>query len=194
MQTTRETWVAEEPETAIRKIKTTFSKLGELKAVVPGQHIDGIVAFGVTPVTVRVSWRAEEAEVPSEKMGRMPMGAATTRPPIPMVGTTLTLQAESADASGKAAQSAIDRFEDAYNHFGSPDYKPDRLGVLPFTIFGIAVALLLLGFAVCQIPAVRKRLPVMPANYLKDQQQKKADALAEKQRREEAGETVEAGK
>lgn len=171
MQTIREIWVADEPETVIRKIKATFDKLGELKVVIPGQHIDGIIAFGVTPVTVRARWRAEEAETPAQKLGQMPGGAATTRTPLPLIGTTLTLEGESSDASGKAAQSALERFEDAYNHFGQTNYKPDRLGVLPFTIFGIAVALLLLGFAVCQIPAVRKHLPSMATNSVNNVQQ-----------------------
>lgn len=184
MKVTRDIFVSDEPEEAIRKTKLTLKRVGELKAVVPGQHIDGVIQFGVSAVTVQVRWRAEE-------LGPAPDKGAGGVQAMRMVGTTLTLEGESEDATGRAVENAVERFEDAYRHFDQPDYKPDRLGVMPLTIIGIVVAVVLLGVALWRVPAFRKRLPSMPAAYLKTDQQKKAEAAAEKEKKEMAGETEE---
>jgi hypothetical protein len=54
-----EFWVTDDTEEAVRKTKITMKRVGELTRVIPGEHIEGTVAFGVQPVRVHITWRTE---------------------------------------------------------------------------------------------------------------------------------------
>ncbi len=139
-----EFWVSEGAEDAVRKTKLTLKKLGELTAVVPGQHVVGTVAFGIQNVTLKIAWRPEEIET---KVDRMVTGHATTE--TKTLGTLLcveaTIEGRGATGNDAALRNAMERFEDAYMHYDRTDYQPDRLGFLPITIIGVVIALILLG-------------------------------------------------
>lgn len=158
---TREFWVSDEPDQALRKMKLTLNRVGQLLAVIPGKHIDGTVRFGVQSVNVKITWVEEEATTQLDKAIRGGNAPVRGTP-----GTRWILEATSDDKSGQAQRSAMERLEDAYLHFDAPDYTPDRLGVLPYTIIGILVAIILFSLWLFTKPAVQKRLPNMPAAYL----------------------------
>jgi hypothetical protein len=180
---TREFWVSDEPDEAVRKAKITLNKLGALKNVVPHESISGEVSFGVQHIPLKITWRPEEVQPGLDKA----MGvstAATKTATTKLVGTLLMLEAMVPDGGSKAAsQSVIERFEDAYLHFDRPDYKPDRAGVLPLTIIGITIAVGLLLFLLWRTPAVKKLLPKPPPSSKekkdgdKDTQSSQADTL-----------------
>jgi hypothetical protein len=150
---TREFWVSDEPEEAIRKAKITLNKLGELQSVSPGISIGGIVSFGMQHVDVKIMWRPEEVETKLDQA----IGSAThNHAPRKVVGTMLMMEAgiEDSNSAKAATLSALERFEDAYLHFDRPDFQPDRLGILRISL---AVGLLL--FLLWRTPAVRRLLP-----------------------------------
>ncbi|MDX1931220.1 MAG: hypothetical protein SFU56_01305 [Capsulimonadales bacterium] len=154
---THEFWVSDPVEEALRKMKLTLNRVGQLVAVVPGQYIEGTVRFGVQNVGIRVIWIEEEAAT------RMDEQLRGGRENIPrMLGTRWIVEANAEDKSGQAQRSAMERLEDAYLHFDAPDYKPDRLGILPYTIIGIVVAVLLFCLWLLRNPAVQKKLPNAP--------------------------------
>jgi len=156
---TREFWVSDEPEEAVRKAKITLNKLGELQSVSPGVSIGGAVAFGIQHVDIRIQWRPEAVET---KLDQAVGTAATHRAaPRQVLGTMLLVEARLEDrGNAKAAmQSVLERFEDAYHHFDRPDYQPDRSGGLPLAILGISLAVGLLLFLLWQTPAVRRLMP-----------------------------------
>ncbi len=147
--TTREFWVSDSLEDAIRKTKLTLKKLGDLTAVVPGQHVVGTVAFGIQHVSLKIMWRPEEVET---KVDRMVTGHATTA--TKTLGTLLVAEA-SMEGRGKsgnetALRNALERFEDAYMHHDRSDYQPDRSGILPFTIVGVVLVLILLSVLIAK--------------------------------------------
>ena len=164
MKEVREIWVSDEPQEAIGKIRRTLAGLGELTLVEPGVALNGVVAFGVQSATLRVTWRAEDADGGEKVPGRYKEGGTgvTTRPTVKLPGTILTVEADT-EFSAAAASSAVERFEEAYLHYGNPDYRPDRLGVLPLTIIGVFIVIALLGVFLWRIPAVRRHLPNVPA-------------------------------
>lgn len=157
--TTREFWVSDGVEDAVRKAKLTLKKLGNLTAVVPGQHVVGEVAFGVQHVVIKIAWRPEEIET---KMDRMVTGHATTA--TKTLGTMLIMEAtiEGRGTTGNEAalRSAFERFEEAYLHFDRSDYQPDRLGVLPVTIIGVLIVIALLGVLLAKKTNLFKATPV----------------------------------
>ncbi len=142
--TKREFWVSDNVEDAVRKTKLTLKKLGKLDAVVPGQHVVGTVAFGVQSVAVQIAWRPEEVETKTNLLD-----TAQTKAAAKNIGTLLVMEAslpEKAVRGGEAAmQNAFERFEDAYLHFDRDDYTPDRIGLLPITVIGILVLMVLAG-------------------------------------------------
>jgi hypothetical protein len=197
MKQTYEFWVADTPEDAIRKVRATLQRVGDLTAVVPGQYFTGtIMALGSRLVNVRVSWRAEADPTLSPKLA-VKEEAGPWQPPVPSVappGTSIVIEGEAEDDdSGRAAKNAFERFEDAYRHFHNPDYKPDRVGMLPYTIIGLVVIAVLMLVFFLRSPLYQKMFPKMPAHFLKDEKEKQAEAAAEKQRKEEMGETEGAG-
>ena len=157
--TTREFWVSDNVEDAVRKTKLTLKNLGELTAVVPGQHVVGTVAFGVQHVTLKIAWRPEEVET---KVDRMVSGHAMT--PARSIGTLLLIEAsiEGRGTTGNdaALKNAAERFEDAYLHFDRTDYKPDRMGLLPVTVIGILVLLVLVGVLISRRTNLFKATPM----------------------------------
>jgi hypothetical protein len=158
---TREFWVSDPLEEALRKMKLTLNRVGQLSAVVPGENIEGNIRFGVQHVSVKIMWVEEDAET------RMDAMLHSTKTAVPqMKGTRWLLEATSEDKSGQAQRSALERLEDAYLHFDSPDYAADRLGVLPYTIIGILVVVLLLCLWILRNPLVQKKLPNVPAAYV----------------------------
>lgn len=159
---TREFWVSDPLEEALRKMKLTLNRVGQLNAVVPGQYIEGAVRFGVQNVSIRVMWIEEEA---ATKLDEQLRGGRANVPK--MMGTRWILEASSEDKTGQAQQSAMERLEDAYLHFDAPDYKPDRLGILPYTIIGIVVAVLLFALWLLRNPAVQKNLPNLTNAHIK---------------------------
>jgi hypothetical protein len=173
MSQVREFWVSDEPEEAVRKLKVTLNRVGQTTRVSPGQYVEGTIAFGVKPVKVLISWRAEDAVTKLDEVARG--GAATAR----LVGTMLMVEATAEDHSEIAERSAIERLEDAYLHFDRPDYKADRLGLLPFTIIGIMVAVILLGVLLWRSPAVRKRLPALNLYIFKTSAERQQEATQE---------------
>ena len=154
----REILVSDELPEALRRARRTLETIGTLAHIEPGVSMEGQVAFGVQHADLHITWRREE-------MGDSFDGGATatTRKPLALLGTILTVEATS-PASPSAAQSAIDRFEEAYYHYADPNYRPDRLGVLPLSIIGGLVILILLGVFLWRLPAVRRYLPTPPVN------------------------------
>ncbi|MBC8142508.1 MAG: hypothetical protein H7Y38_13840 [Armatimonadetes bacterium] len=143
-KTTREFWVSDNVEDAVRKTKLTLKKLGELTAVVPGQHVVGNVAFGVQQVALQIAWRPEEVETKTNLLD-----TAQTKATAKNIGTLLLMEA-SVNGRGEtgndaAMHNAFERFEDAYLHFDRADYTPDRVGLLPVTVIGILVLMILAG-------------------------------------------------
>jgi hypothetical protein len=184
MSQLREFWVSDEPEEAVRKLKVTLNRVGQTTRVSPGQYVEGTIAFGVKPVKVLISWREEDAVTKLDEVARS--RAATAR----LVGTMLMVEATAEDHSEIAERSAIERLEDAYLHFDRPDYKADRIGLLPFTIIGIMVIVVLLGILLWRSPTVRKHLPSLPQpNYLKSPDERQQEAAQEQKQKEELGET-----
>ena len=141
--TTREFWVSDNVEDAVRKTKITLKKLGDLTAVVPGQHVVGNVAFGVRNVSLKIAWRPEMVEA------NVRIVSPGDPPPIRSFGTLLLIQGELVGhgmaGNDAALRNAFERFEDAYLHFDRADYQPDRLGLLPATVIGILVLLVLVA-------------------------------------------------
>ncbi len=156
---THEFWVSDNTEDAVRKTKLTLKKLGDLTAVVPGQHVVGTVAFGVQSVSLKISWRPEEVET---KMDRMISGNAVNV--TKSLGTLLVVEAnvEGRGATGNDASlsNATERFEDAYMHFDRADYQPDRVGFLPITVVGILLVVALLGVLLAKKTNLFKPVPV----------------------------------
>ncbi|MBC7808227.1 MAG: hypothetical protein H7145_19010 [Akkermansiaceae bacterium] len=156
---THEFWVSDDIEDAVRKTKLTLKKLGDLTAVVPGQHVVGTVAFGVQSVSLKVAWRPEEIET---KMDRMVSGHAVNK--AKTLGTLLVVEAsiEGRGTTGNDAslRNATERFEDAYMHFDRADYQPDRLGFLPITVVGIILVVALLGVLLAKKTDLFKPTPV----------------------------------
>lgn len=154
----REFWVSDAEEDAVRKAKLTLKKLGELTAVVPGQHVVGTVAFGVQNVTLKIAWRPEEVET---KVDRMVTGHRDT--PTKTLGTLLmmegTVEGRGTTGNDAALTSAFERFEEAYLHFDRSDYKPDRAGILPITLIGIFLAVALLGVLIAKKTNLFKPTP-----------------------------------
>jgi hypothetical protein len=193
---THEFWVADTQDDAIRKVRATLARVGDLKEVVPGKHLTGtVMALGSRLVNVRVSWRADADPT---AVGKATEGQAdgpweVPKPTISAPGTTLILTLQTDDESGRAAKNVVERFEDAYRHFHNPDHKPDRVGMLPITIIGIVLVLVLLLVFFLRSPLYQKFFPKMPAHYLADEKQKQEEAAKEKQRKEEMGETDAAG-
>lgn len=159
-QATREFWVSDNMEDAVRKTKLTLKKLGDLTAVVPGQHVVGTVAFGVQHVSLKIAWRPEEV---ATKMDRM-VGTGTNAVPVKTLGTMLVMEASidtrTSSASDAAIRSAFERFEEAYLHFDRSDYKPDRIGLLPMTILGIFVFLILVGVLLAKKTTLFQATPI----------------------------------
>lgn len=156
---THEFWVSDCSEDAVRKTKLTLKKLGDLTAVVPGQHVVGTVAFGVQHVSLKVSWRPEEVETKMDRLvSRHANSGAKT------LGTLLVVEA-AADGRGNtgndaALRNATERFEDAYMHFDRADYQPDRLGFLPITVVGILLLVVLFGVLLAKQTNLFKPVPV----------------------------------
>lgn len=160
MSQSREIWASEEPADAALKARRTLEKLGELVHVEPGISLEGKIAFGVQSVTVKIMWRPEEAS--NGKTGGSG-GTATADPRTPgLLGTLLVLEAKGDTPA--AESSALERFEEAFFHYGDPAYKPDRLGVMPLTIIAIFIVLLLVGIMLWRNPAIRKHLPNIPGH------------------------------
>jgi hypothetical protein len=138
---THEFWVSEPVDEALRKVKITLKNLGDLKAVVPNQYVVGTAKFGVKDTTLKIAWRPEDQpDVEAAILGpKMATGPARVVP-----GTMLTLEVSAEEGGEAAIRSAIERFEDAYRHYDQPDFTPDRLGIMPITIIGIVVVLVLL--------------------------------------------------
>ena len=161
-----EFWVSDDQDDAVRKAKITLKRVGELTDVVPGSHVKGTIKFGLYSAELRISWRPESE---SPMGGQSPVVAASTAGARRALmnastGTTLILEAEgphSRDAGTRdtAAKSALERFEEAYHHFDDVDYKPDRLGLLPMTIFGVIIFAVLVGYALMRTPFVQHLLP-----------------------------------
>lgn len=149
-----EFWVSDDEEDALRKAKITLKRLGELTKVAPGQYVEGAIKFGIYNAALRITWRtASEEETAS--LGKVQRA---------MQGTTLILEADcpaARDAATRdtAANSAIERFEEAYHHFDNPDFKPDRLGLLPMTVIGVVVFLVLVGYLLLRTPFMQHLLP-----------------------------------
>ena len=156
---TREFWVSDNVEDAVRKTKLTLKKLGTLDAVVPGQHVVGSVAFGVQKIALQIAWRSEEVETKTNLLDTPQTKAAAKN-----IGTLLIMEAslpERAGNGGEAAmQNAFERFEDAYLHFDRVDYTPDRIGLLPVTIVGILLILVLAGVYLARKTDMLKPTPV----------------------------------
>jgi hypothetical protein len=153
---THEFWVSDPVDEAVRRAKITLKNLGALKAVVPNQHVVGTVAFGVQePAVVRISWRPEN----EPELDPALYGGKVSAPRRALPGTMLTLEVSHEEGGEAAVRSAIERFEEAYRHFDQPDYTPDRLGILPVTIIGFIVVLLLLAFLLARRTNVFKPEP-----------------------------------
>lgn len=201
MKQTHEFWVSDTPDEAIRKVRATLQRVGDLKAVVPGQYLTGtILALGSRTVTVRVSWKPEADPTLSPKLNTAedagPWQAGTPQTLAPQTlapGTSIVIETDSDDESGRAGKNAFERFEDAYRHFHNPDYKPDRVGMMPITIIGLVVVAVLMLVFFLRSPLYQKMFPKMPAQYLKDDKEKQAEAAAEQKRKEEMGETESSG-
>lgn|GEM_PF-2774916 len=169
MKETFEFWVTDETEEAIRKAKVTLRKVGELTRVVPGEHIEGEVQFGVKPVRVSITWREETAREQAQNavapaaVGASPAIVNSLNTNVANfggnMGTTLILELDAEDPTSSAHKSVRERFEDAYRHFDRPDYAPDRLGVLPLTILGIVAVIILLVGYILATPRLRAMLP-----------------------------------
>jgi hypothetical protein len=187
MSQIREFWVSDEPEEAVRKLKITLNRVGKTTRISPGQYVEGSIAFGVKPVKVLISWRPEEAVTKLDEVARS--GAAPAR----LVGTMLMVEATAEDHSEIAERSAIERLEDAYLHFDKPDYKPDRLGLLPITIIGIMVIVVLIGVLLWRNPAFQKGLPKLNPYFLKSSAEKQQDEAQEQKQKAELGETDSSG-
>lgn len=156
-KTTREFWVSDPCEDAVRKTKLTLKKLGDLTAVVPGQHVVGSVAFGVQKVALQIAWRPEVVETKAHAM------TVDLRSHTKNVGTLLVMEAslpEKIGSGGDAAmRNAFERFEDAYLHFDRDDYTPDRMGLLPVTIVGVLLILVLVGVLLARRTDMLKPVP-----------------------------------
>jgi hypothetical protein len=193
---THEFWVSDTPDEAIRKVRATLQRVGDLKSVVPGQYLTGtILALGSRTVNVRVSWKPEADPTMSPKLNAAD-NAGPWQGPAPQVvapGTSIVMETDSDDESGRAGKNAFERFEDAYRHFHNPDYKPDRVGMLPVTIIGLVVVAALMLVFFLRSPLYQKMFPKMPAQYLKDAKEKQAEAAEEQKRKEEMGETESSG-
>ena len=163
MKTVHEFFVSDEPDEAIRKIKITLNRVGELTRVEAGQLIRGKIAFGVRPVSLEITFKSEDA---TTKMDQAMGGRAAT---IPQIGTHIFIEATADDNTRAAQKNAVERFEDAYRHFDRTDYKADRLGIMPITILGILIAVILLGVLLWRIPSFRRNLPQIIPAALKDQ-------------------------
>ena len=163
VQTVHDFFVSDEPDEAIRKIKVTLNRVGELTRVEAGQLVEGKIAFGVRPVTLRITFTPEDAKTKLDEAMRG--GVATMH----QVGTRIYVEASAEDNTKMAQKNAIERFEDAYMHFDRADYTPDRLGIMPITILGILIAVILLGVLLWRIPAFRRNLPQIIPAALKDQ-------------------------
>jgi len=156
-----EFWVSDDAEDAVRKTKIVLRRLGELTKVEPGLYVEGAIKFGMYNAALRITWRSEaEAAL----MAKAPGAGATSVAPGAMLGTVLVLEADclgARDAATRetAAKSSIERFEEAYHHFDDPDFKPDRLGLLPMTVIGVIVCLVLIGYAILHTPFMQKMLP-----------------------------------
>jgi hypothetical protein len=186
MKTVHDFFVSDEPDEAVRKIKVTLNKVGELNRVEPLQFIEGKIAFGVLPVQLHITWAVEDATTRLDKEIRG--GAAV----LPAIGTRIIVTATADDNTQAAQQNAIERFEDAYRHFDRDDYRPDRMGLMPITIIGILVTLILLAILLWRIPSFRKSLPQITPAVLKDKDQSKpADATDNKDDKTDASSTSE---
>jgi hypothetical protein len=183
MSQIREFMVSDDLDEAVRKLKIILNRVGQTTRISPGQYVEGTIAFGVKPVKVLISWRPEEAVTKLDEVAR---GRAAN---AHLVGTMIVVEATAEDKSEVAERSAIERFEDAYLHFDRPDYKADRIGLLPFTIVGIMVIVVLLGILLWRIPAVRNHLPAVNPYYLKNDNEKQQEAAQEQKQKEELGET-----
>ncbi|MBC8103480.1 MAG: hypothetical protein H7Z41_12955 [Cytophagales bacterium] len=163
-----ELWVSDELPDAVRKVKITLKNLGELTEVVPGEAAVGVAKFGIYRTTLRIRWRSENVSLSGGKMpdetgavSQTAAGAST------FLGTVLLVTAEcpaAPDAATRstAEKSAIERFEEAYQHFDTPGYQPDRLGLLPMTVIGVIVFLVLVGYVVLRTPFMQRLLPNRP--------------------------------
>jgi len=173
--------MSNEPEEAVRKLKITLNRVGHTTRTSPAQYIEGTIAFGVKPVKVLISWRPEQAATKLDELVRG--GAATAR----LVGTMVMVEATAEDKSELAERSAIERLEDAYLHFDRPDYKADRIGLLPYTILGIMVAVILLGVLLWRTPAFRNHLPSLTPWFAKDASQRQQESAAEQKQQPDSG-------
>jgi len=153
---TREFWVSDGVDDAVRKAKLTLKKLGDLTAVVPGQHMVGSVRFGVQHVTLKIAWRSEEVETKLDKM----VSEGVAIKPTKALGTMLVMEGSVEGGNDLALRSAFERFEEAYLHFDRTDFQPDRWGVLPITMIGIVVMIILLGVLLGFKTNVFKATPV----------------------------------
>jgi hypothetical protein len=187
MSQIREFLVSDEPEEAVRKLKITLNRVGQTTRTSPGQYVEGTIAFGVKPVKVLISWRPEEAATKLDEVVRG--GAATAH----LVGTMVMVEATAEDKSELAERSAIERLEDAYLHFDRPDYKADRIGLLPYTILGIMVAVILLGVLLWRTPAFRNHLPSFTPWFAKTTTQRQQEQADEQKQHPDSGSNSNSG-
>jgi hypothetical protein len=190
MRQTHDFLVSDPKEEAIRKARTALQRVGELTEVVPGKHLSGtIIALGSKVVKVRISWREEVDALPP----LTPSGGAATLEKSNLSlahGTTLILETDIEDGFEAAEKNAVERFEDAYRNHHNPDYAADRVGFRPVTIIALVIAFVLTLVFFYRSPLYKRMFPSMPAQYLKDDKEKKEEAAQEQKQREEMGETT----
>jgi hypothetical protein len=171
----REFWVSDEPDEAVRKTKITLKRLGELTGIVPGSRVEGAVKFGIYRVNLGVTWRAESESAAAGKVADVPTAAGSPAAPPRgrstlggALGTTMQLEAScpgarDAPTRESASKSAMERFEEAYYHFDDPNFKPDKLGLVPMVVIGVII--LLAGFGLFRTSFVQGLLPKATTSF-----------------------------
>lgn len=101
MKQIHEFWVTDDTEEAVRKTKITMKRVGDLTRVIPGEHIEGTVAFGVQPVKLSISWRTETQREAREAAEQRKAGEAK---PVPAGATAA--KSEGSEAKESAAEEA----------------------------------------------------------------------------------------